>query len=49
MVIQNLIVKEKNLLAAMTNNLYATEKIYKLVKKGAPFRQAYIKIKEEYN
>lgn len=49
MVVQNLSVKEKNLRLAMTDDLYATEKIYKLVKKGVPFRQAYIKIKEEYN
>ena len=49
MVIQNLAVKEKNLRLAMTDDLYATEKIYKLVSKGMPFRQAYIKIKEELN
>jgi len=49
MVVQNLSVKEKNLRSAMTDDLYATEKIYKLVNKGMPFRQAYMKIKEEYN
>ena len=48
-VIQNLTIKEKNLRLAMTDDLYATEKIYKLVNKGVPFRQAYIKIKEEYS
>ncbi|MFH0955969.1 MAG: argininosuccinate lyase [Candidatus Falkowbacteria bacterium] len=48
-VVQNLTVKEKNLRLAMTDDLYATEKIYKLVNKGMPFRQAYMKIKEKYN
>jgi len=49
MVVQNLTVKEKNLRSAMTDDLYATKKIYRLVKKGMPFRQAYIKIKEKYS
>ncbi len=49
LVVENLAAKEKNLRSAMTADLYATEKIYKLVNKGMPFRQAYLKIKEEYN
>jgi argininosuccinate lyase len=33
---------------AMTPELFATEKVYKLVKEGMPFRQAYQKIAKEY-
>ena len=33
---------------AMTEELFATEKVYKLVKEGMPFRQAYQKIAKEY-
>jgi len=32
---------------AMTSELYATEKAYKLVEKGMPFREAYKKVAEE--
>jgi argininosuccinate lyase len=35
--------------AAMTEDLYATEKAYKLVKKGVPFREAYHKVKKEHS
>lgn len=48
LVIQKLIIKEKKLRSAMSEDLYATEEIYKLVKKGMPFRQAYLKIKEKF-
>jgi len=33
---------------AMTDELYATERAYQLVKQGRPFRDAYRKISEEY-
>jgi len=33
---------------AMSNELYATEEAYKLVKKGIPFREAYKKISKKY-
>jgi len=33
---------------AMTKELYTTDKAYKLVKKGIPFRDAYKKISQEY-
>ncbi len=33
--------------AALTEDLYTTEKAYKLVKKGVPFREAYHKVKKE--
>jgi argininosuccinate lyase len=33
---------------AMTDDLYATEKAYNLVKKGVSFREAYRKVAEEY-
>ena len=35
--------------AAMTKELFATEKAYKLVKQGVPFREAYKKISKEYS
>jgi len=34
---------------AMSEELYATEEAYKLVKKGIPFREAYKKISEKFN
>ena len=33
---------------AMNKELYATNKVYELVKKGVPFRDAYKKISQEY-
>jgi argininosuccinate lyase len=39
--------KASNLKAAMTADLYATDKAYELVKKGVPFRKAYQQIKQE--
>lgn len=35
--------------ASLTDELYATEEAYKLVKQGMPFRDAYKKIGEKYN
>jgi argininosuccinate lyase len=32
----------------MTDDLYATEKAYNLVKEGVSFREAYRKVAEEY-
>lgn len=37
--------RAKNLL---TDELFATEEVYKLIKKGIPFREAYIIVKENY-
>jgi argininosuccinate lyase len=34
--------------AAMTKELFATEKVYELVKKGMPFREAYRKVKATF-
>ncbi|MCK4365154.1 MAG: argininosuccinate lyase [Thermoplasmatales archaeon] len=33
---------------AMTKELYATDKVYKIIKKGVPFREAYKEISQEY-
>ncbi len=41
-------VNEKNCGKAMTDDLYAAEEVYELVKKGVPFREAYRKIGERY-
>ncbi len=40
-------INESKLQAAMTDDLYATERVYKLVAGGMPFRDAYLQIKEE--
>jgi len=45
LVIMKLQVHEENCKRAMTDELYATEKAYRLVKKGVPFRDAYRKTK----
>ncbi len=47
LLIKNLKPNEKKLKAAMTDELYATDEVYKLVKKGVSFRDAYKKIKKE--
>jgi len=39
---------KKRLKNAMTPELFATEKAYKLVKKGVPFREAYRKVAQEF-
>ena len=41
-------VDKKNCKRGMTNEVYATEKAYKLVEKGVPFRDAYGTISEDY-
>ncbi len=40
----NLVVNEEKCQQAMTVELYATEKTYELVKRGVPFRDAYIQV-----
>jgi len=46
--IGNITPNEEKLAAAMTQELFATEKALKHVKKGENFRDAYTKVKEEY-
>jgi argininosuccinate lyase len=45
-VMNGLIVNAANCKAAMTEELYSTEKAYKMVKEGIPFREAYRKVAE---
>ena len=33
--------------AGLTDEVYATERVYELVKKGVPFREAYRRVCEE--
>ncbi len=47
-VLENLYVNSKECKKAMTEELYATEKAYKLIKKGIPFRDAYSEISKDY-
>lgn len=47
-VLENLYVNSKECKKAMTEELYATEKAYKLIKKGIPFRDAYKEISKDY-
>lgn len=44
-IVKSLHVHEKKLSNAMTEDLYATEKVYELVNKGMNFRDAYMQIK----
>lgn len=44
LVIEKLQVNEANCATAMTDELYATQKVYELVEKGMPFRDAYKKV-----
>ena len=39
---------EKNCKRAMSDELFGTEKAYQLVKKGAPFREAYKEVSKSY-
>lgn len=41
-------VNKSNLEKAMTPELFLTEEVYKLVKKGTPFRDAYMEIKKKW-
>ncbi|MBT3478017.1 MAG: argininosuccinate lyase [Candidatus Marinimicrobia bacterium] len=45
-VVSGLKVNKDKCLTAMTEELYATEKAYKMVKEGIPFREAYRKVAE---
>ena len=47
LVISGLIVNEVNCKKAMTDELFATEQAYNMVKDGIPFRQAYRKIADQ--
>ena len=49
LVIEGLNINKENCKKAMTEELYATEEAYNLVKQGMPFRQAYKKISEKYS
>jgi len=44
LIIDNLKVNKENCAKAMTSELFATEEVFKLVKKGIPFRDAYQKV-----
>lgn len=46
-VVTEIKINDKKLRAAMSEDLYATEKAYELVKQGIPFREAYMKVKDE--
>ena len=45
---ENLEVNEANCQKAMSSELYATEKAYELVKRGIPFRDAYVQVAKSY-
>jgi argininosuccinate lyase len=49
LVFENLRVNENNCKRAMTNELFATEKAYRLVKQGIPFRDAYLTVAKEFS
>jgi argininosuccinate lyase len=44
----NLKVSKENCSKALTEDIYATEKVYELVKRNTPFREAYKTISEKY-
>jgi argininosuccinate lyase len=46
LIIDKLKINKENCNKAMTQDLYATEKVYNLVKKGTSFREAYKEVKE---
>src|SRR3989344_2893634 len=48
MVVKSLEAKKKNLEAACTSELYATDEALKLVKAGKSFREAYQEVKEKF-
>ena len=49
LVLENLKVNSNKCKKAMTEELFATEKAYKLVKKGVPFRESYQEISKGYD
>ncbi|MDK2976412.1 MAG: argininosuccinate lyase, partial [Candidatus Marinimicrobia bacterium] len=48
LVFENLTVNEEQCKKAMTDELFATEKVYELVKKGMSFREAYRRVMMNY-
>lgn len=48
-IIDKLIIKKDVLTKAMSEDLFATEKVYELVKQGVSFREAYRKVKNDLN
>lgn len=46
---QNLVVNKVKCKSALDDEIFATEKVYKLVKKGMPFRDAYMQIAKTIN
>ena len=48
LIISGLKVNKENCQKALTEEVYATEKVYQLVKKGVPYRKAYRKIAQKY-
>merc|ERR1712110_1242739 len=46
--IPELLVNEENLRAAMTEDLFVTDEVYKKVAAGTPFREAYSQAKDEF-
>ncbi len=48
LLLEKLKINEKKCKEAMSNELYATKEVYKLVKHGVPFREAYKKISKKY-
>ena len=45
---ENLSVNEDNCRRAMTDELFVTEKAYRLVRQGMPFRDAYLAVAKEF-
>ena len=48
LIVQNLEAKKENLENACSEEIYATDKVYELVKQGVSFRKAYQKIGQEF-
>jgi argininosuccinate lyase len=48
LIFKNLKVNEENCSRALTEDIYATQEVYNLVKKGVPFREAYKRISKRY-
>jgi len=48
LIFKNLKVNRKNCSKSLTKDIYATEEVYQLVKKGVPFREAYKTISGKY-
>jgi argininosuccinate lyase len=47
-VISSIKINKSNLKKSMTEDLFVTEKVYELVKKGKSFREAYVEIKDKW-